>query len=1283
MGLVVADLVARFGLDAKAWDQAVDRETKSAAKKLDTVVTAAARVGDDAGRELADGVGRGGVEGADDAARGVASGEGQVTSAARRVGDSAGRGLADGVDDGAANVGDRVDDRFRAATAGLEDQGRRAGRETGRGVSDGVDQGAAGVGAGVEQRFRNETSGMPDVGRRVGEDTGGGIGDGVLDGMPDLSGGLEGVLGDALDGLPAAVAGPALAAGAAVGALVGKGFADGLENARINDELSARLAVGDAQAAEFGKVTANVYRAAWGDSTADVADAIDHVYSTLADSRRGEDALQSLTEKAMTFADVMGVDIGMVVSNAGILIETGLARDADHAFDLMTASLQRVPAAIRDELVEATHEYSVFFADLGYSGEEAMGMLVAAADGGRYAVDKTGDSLKEFAIRASDLDDTGAVEALERLGFSAEDAASKLLDGGPAARQMTSEIIAALADVEDPGEQAALAVGLMGAPIEDLSKAKIPEFLDRLAESEQQMLDSAGAADRLGSAYENSATSLEVLKREVLGGFEDGINDALSGLNDQLPGWLDPQSGTDAGVTWGQLIGEGVEFGVRNVLGPNPFQDLFDRGDSGPDPEQADQIRGFGQAIAEARADAEDAEPALSDLADSQSEVAETAEQAEVRLAAMGDTAKVAGELAAASAERHKSFVDALASSTGIDDQIGTALSLGDATKTWREQLAHLPADIDTGRLALGQYSDEQGDALQSVLNLGRALRDDLGEALRTGTPEEVVGRADMLRDSLEGQARQAGITGQRWEELLEIIGLTPDQINVALTLSGEEVLREKLQVWRDSVDTLIGADGEGVPVEIQAAVNTAQLEGDLDTANNIIDAYITDMRDGVLDNPLLLALTASDDDARGEVEELRGWLNDQELTARIRANLEMPEFDPDDPTAWLRSAAMGRDVENGVRVPVSADTSSADSDVAALRRRTVEGDWAAPIGADTTRGERDTREFGHDVASGAFGTPAAPIDANVAPALDQLNRLRDGVRANPIELPIVTRIINAGGYGTPFRQEIIDAAGGGGSKWLNRADGGPIEGPGTATSDSIPAKLSNGEYVIRAESAKKLGRDRLDYMNHLGELPAFASGGPVGPLASSGDRLVDTADFAGRRFALHIDAAMDRAAASFGDTVFRIEPPSYQPGDRLPGFAERTFNLARAATSPPSDVTRHLAAGVGTSGDPGGSSVPAATLDVSLAELGGAATQLLHDAHAGHESASVTVDVGGVERRLDQLTGRLEHLATIAAENAQPAIGTVNIDGSESPQRTLAEMSAMAKAGHFTKARR
>jgi phage-related minor tail protein len=55
-------------------------------------------------------------------------------------------------------------------------------------------------------------------------------------------------------------------------------------------------------------------------------------------------------------------------------------------------------------------------------------------------------------------------------------------------------------------------------------------------------------------------------------------------------------------------------------------------------------------------------------------------------------------------------------------------------------------------------------------------------------------------------------------------------------------------------------------------------------------------------------------------------------------------------------------------------------------------------------------------------------------------------------------------------------------------ADGGWVLGPGTGTSDSIPANLSNGEFVVNAQAAAA-NRDLLEKINSAGRV-GFADGG-------------------------------------------------------------------------------------------------------------------------------------------------------------------------------------------------
>lgn len=58
-------------------------------------------------------------------------------------------------------------------------------------------------------------------------------------------------------------------------------------------------------------------------------------------------------------------------------------------------------------------------------------------------------------------------------------------------------------------------------------------------------------------------------------------------------------------------------------------------------------------------------------------------------------------------------------------------------------------------------------------------------------------------------------------------------------------------------------------------------------------------------------------------------------------------------------------------------------------------------------------------------------------------------------------------------------------------ATGGYVAGPGTGTSDSIPAMLSNGEYVITSQAVNRIGRDNLDAIN-AGRVPDLGSSGGV-----------------------------------------------------------------------------------------------------------------------------------------------------------------------------------------------
>lgn len=88
-------------------------------------------------------------------------------------------------------------------------------------------------------------------------------------------------------------------------------------------------------------------------------------------------------------------------------------------------------------------------------------------------------------------------------------------------------------------------------------------------------------------------------------------------------------------------------------------------------------------------------------------------------------------------------------------------------------------------------------------------------------------------------------------------------------------------------------------------------------------------------------------------------------------------------------------------------------------------------------------------------------------------------------------------------------------------ARGGRISGPGSGTSDSILARVSNGEYVVRAAAVSHYGAGLLSAINSL-SLPKFASGGPVGSARQGGSTVNLSLD--GNRYTMA--ASQDVAAA-------------------------------------------------------------------------------------------------------------------------------------------------------------
>lgn len=289
--------------------------------------------------------------------------------------------------------------------------------------------------------------------------------------------GADGITGQ-LDGL--AVAGGAAAAG------LGAAFVVGLESAMdissVTTQLENQLDLTGEEAARAGSLAGDVFSAGFGESLADVGEAVSAVSSSMAEFGSISDKeMAQLTKDALALAKTFQFDVAESTAAAGTLIKAGLAKDGTEAMDLLTAAAQKLPAALREELPTLTREYSEFFSQLGFSGPEMMGLLAEAAKNPLFEIDKVGDALKELSLR---LADTAAVEApLKDLGLDVAEI-QKLVNTGQGTKAF-DQIITALKGVDDQTQRTALQAALFGGPGEDMGNTLL-------------QLSASGAAARTG-----------------------------------------------------------------------------------------------------------------------------------------------------------------------------------------------------------------------------------------------------------------------------------------------------------------------------------------------------------------------------------------------------------------------------------------------------------------------------------------------------------------------------------------------------------------------------------------------------------------------------------------------------------------------------------------------------------------------------------------------------------------------------------------------------------------
>lgn len=256
--------------------------------------------------------------------------------------------------------------------------------------------------------------------------------------------------------------------------------------------------------------------------------------------------------------------------------------------------------------------------------------------------------------------------------------------------------------------------------------------------------------------------------------------------------------------------------------------------------------------------------------------------------------------------------------------------------------------------------------------------------------------------------------------------------------------------------------------------------------------------------------------------KSLRG-LEDQIDLAKSAYDLQMSQYDSD-----LAFAQAQLDALNGIDNSIMGLSAA----LAAMRSATVAALQVQPAGAAQANTPQNNGTIVDALYQSVLGR-GADADGK-AYWTDKLQSGALSYQQIAESLAKGALAFDSGSYTGPVSQDALAASKAAAQKYLDSikgfATGGLISGPGTGTSDSILSRLSNGEYVMSADSVRMFGTGLLDQMN-AGRLPAFAAGGGVG---EAGPQLEVTGP--SRIYSANQAAAMLRGGGDFGALLSELK---------------------------------------------------------------------------------------------------------------------------------------------------
>lgn len=338
--------------------------------------------------------------------------------------------------------------------------------------------------------------------------------------VAELSDTLQGTMGQAAatvgKGFTGITAGAAAAATATTGLLarLGDGF-----NQAVN-QIGASTGATGKDLKQLGQIAQAVYSHNFGDSLEDVADGISVVRQTT--QLMGKE-LQAATEAGFALRDTFGYDLAESARTASSLMKN-FQIDAEKAYNIIAVGAQN-GADQNGDLLDTLNEYSAQYAALGLSADQFVNGLISGAKAGVFSIDKVGDAVKEFNIRAKD-GSKSTTDAFATLKLNAAKTMQAFASGGDTAQRAFFQVVRALESMQDPVAKNQTAVALFGTQYEDLEQTVLP-VLASMEDSSKQAYDALGQINQV--KYDDLGSAMEGLKRTIEGALLPSASKITSG----------------------------------------------------------------------------------------------------------------------------------------------------------------------------------------------------------------------------------------------------------------------------------------------------------------------------------------------------------------------------------------------------------------------------------------------------------------------------------------------------------------------------------------------------------------------------------------------------------------------------------------------------------------------------------------------------------------------------------------------------------------------------------